>query len=120
VLRHPAVVGQGKATQWGVSDDNGDDDEDTSDDYIPADGDNNAVDSTVRDPDNGTHNDGLNEMLRDEREPYNLPLPESAITLPFYPGTVPDNLPAPMTDNLSRTHLLAEEPRSICHYGRRF
>jgi hypothetical protein len=110
-LRLLPAVGQGKAVQFGIQDDdvnncNGDDDDDAPNDYTTADSDDDAVDGTMRDPDKDTHNDELDEMPRDEREPYNpaLPLlPESATTTPFRPGTAPDNMPATTTDNLPAT-----------------
>jgi hypothetical protein len=57
----------------------------------------------VRDPDNGTHNDELDEMPHDEREPNNQPLPpppERAGTPFNLLATTTDNLPATTTDNL--------------------
>jgi hypothetical protein len=62
----------------------------------------------VRDPDKGTHNDELDEMPRDEREPYNPPLPESVTTTPFRPGTAPYNPPA--TTILDPISSLADGP----------
>src|ERR1700716_3166233 len=58
-LRHPAAVGQGKAVQFGIQDDdvnngNGDDDDDAPDDYTTADSDDDATDGTVGDPDKDT------------------------------------------------------------------